>query len=313
MKFADLLDCKTIALTEGAVIERVRRSYPGLLDPELLNAPLIYHPDGRAVLTDLHRQYLDIGRRYDLPMLVFTDTWRAGSERLKRAGMTDRNVNADCVLFVRTILEEYGEYAGKVFVGGLIGCRGDAYRPEEALSEEEAASFHAEQIERLADAGAGFLCAATIPSITEARGMAAAMSRTGTPYIISFILNRGGQLLDGTPLHAAVASIDGAVDPAPAFYMANCCHPTFYETALKGFSRDDARLLRRVIGLQANTSSRDAGELDNLPHLDSEEPAAFAASMMALHRDFGTRILGGCCGTDDRHIAAIARDYAKDQ
>jgi homocysteine S-methyltransferase len=64
---------------------------------------------------------------------------------------------------------------------------------------------------------------------------------------------------------------------------------------------------KRVMGLLANTSSKSPEELENLSYLDTEGPGRFAASMMALHHNFGTRILGGCCGTDGRHIQAIAK------
>jgi homocysteine S-methyltransferase len=120
------------------------------------------------------------------------------------------------------------------------------------------------------------------------------------------VLSRTGRILDGTPLNRAISIIDREVSPPPLFYMANCCHPTFYEAALKDIVANDSRLLHRIIGLQANTSSRDADELDTLGFLDSEAPDVFADSMIGLHQNFGTRILGGCCGSDDRHIAAIA-------
>jgi homocysteine S-methyltransferase len=294
------------ALTEGAIVERIRRLDSSLLDPYLAHAPFVYSAAGRSILADLHRQYIEIGRRHDLPILVFTDTWRANYSRLEKAGMAGKDVNGDCVRFLREIIQEYGDYADKVYIGGLIGCKGDAYKPDEALPEQEASSFHSFQINALAMAGVDFLFASTVPSLPEAAGMAAAMASTGVPYVISFMLNRGGLVLDGAPLHEAISIIDQGVYPAPLFYMANCCHPSFHESALRNIAGKDPRLLDRITGLQANTSAREAHELDNLGFLDSEDPGAFADLMIALYRDFGARILGGCCGTDHRHIAAIA-------
>jgi homocysteine S-methyltransferase len=171
---------------------------------------------------------------------------------------------------------------------------------------EKAASFHAYQVEALATAGVDILFAATIPSLSEATGMSAAMAASGLPYAISFVLDSKGRILDGTPVRNAIDTIDENAVPRPLFYMANCCHPTFYASAMRGLLRQDAALLQRIIGLQANTSAKDAAERDNLSHLDPEDPDRFARSMLGLHRDFGTRIFGGCCGTDDRHMAAIA-------
>lgn len=300
-----LPDTDQIVLTEGAVVERILRSDPEMLDPELAHARAIYSERGRRLLAGIHRQYLDIGRRYDLPLLVFTDTWRASADRLRRAGMAGWDMNGDCARFLRGIVQEYGEYAGKVVLAGLIGCKGDAYKPEEALSMREAASFHAYQVEALITAGVDLLFAATIPSVSEATGMAAAMAASGLPYAISFVLAGDGRILDGTTVRKAIETIDESTAPRPLFYMANCCHPAFFEAAMRDL-QEDAALLHRIIGLQANTSTKDAGERDSLTHLDQEDPEKFAESMLGLHRTFGTRVLGGCCGTDDRHILALA-------
>lgn len=302
------LGCNGV-LTDGAIVERIKRSEVVQLDPVLFHASLVYTADGRRTLAGLHRQYLEIGRRYELPMLTFTDTWRANSDRLKEAGIAGKDVNGDCARFLREIVHDYGAYADKVFIGGLIGCKGDAYRSEEALSEQEALSFHSFQVNSLAAAEVDFLFAATIPSLSEAAGMAAAMAASGIPYVVSFVLNRIGLIIDGTSLNRAISIIDRDVSPPPLFYMANCCHPTFYEAALKDIAAKDSRLLHRIIGLQANTSSRDVDKLDNLCFLDSEAPDVFADLMISLHQNFGTRILGGCCGSDDRHIAAIAERF----
>ncbi len=306
MKISRLIKTGCCLLTEGAIIERIRRSDAGSLDPVLLHALHIYDADKKRKLHELHRQYLEIGRMHNLPMLVFTDTWRANIERLKESGVENTDVNGDCVRFLQEIVAEYGKYSDKVCIGGLIGCKGDAYRPEEALSEQIAQDFHSFQIDALALAGVDFLFAATIPSAGEAAGIANAMASNGLPYAISFVLNRQGCLLDGTALNEAIYYIDRQSAPPPLFYMANCCHPTFFESAMKDIAGKNIQLLKRIIGLQANTSSRDASELDNLEHLDSEDPNRLAGLMLDLHRNFNTKILGGCCGTDDRHISAIA-------
>ncbi len=313
MKISRLIKTECCLLTEGAIIERIRRSDAGSLDPVLLHALHIYDADKKRKLHELHRQYLEIGRRHNLPMLAFTDTWRANIARLKESGMENTDVNGNCVRFLQEIVAEYGEYSDKVCIGGLIGCKGDAYRPEEALSELEAADFHSFQIDALARAGVDFLFAATIPSAGEAAGIANAMAASGLPYAISFVLNRQGRILDGTSLNEAISHIEGLSARPTLFYMANCCHPTFLEAALKELATKDAHLLKRLIGLQANTSSRDANELDNLGFMDSEDSDRFADLMLGVHQNFNLKILGGCCGTDDRHISAIAERLKRDR
>jgi homocysteine S-methyltransferase len=308
MDFRQAVTHYPVILAEGAVIERVRRNPSVKLDPYIAHAGLVYDSQGRAALRQIYRQYLDIGRVAGLPLLACAPTWRANPARLRQAGFDDQaDVNGDCVRFLTSIRAEYGAYAGQVFVGGLMSCQGDAYKPAEALPADEAAAFHRFQARALAAAGVDFLLAATLPAASEALGLARAMAGCGLPYALSFVLRPGGTLLDGTPLHQAVAMIDSAANPAPLFYMANCVHPTVFESAFAAAISQSPAMGQRVIGLQANTSTKSPEELDNLSSLDSAEPEPFANAMVGLHHWFGTKILGGCCGTDNRHIAAIAR------
>lgn len=310
MSIFDDLKSFPIVLTEGSVIERLRRDPEVKLDRWTENAALIYNDSGRRALRSIYSQYLDIGRRHDLPMIVFSPTWRANPDRVQKAGLAGRDVNGDAVRFLSDLRAEYGPYAQKVFLGGLIGCRGDAYRPEESLSSEEGATFHQEQIRALAAAGVDFLCAATLPAAAEGAGIARAMAGTSLPYVLSFVLGADGALLDGTPMHEIIAEIDATTRRPPAFYMINCVHPSVFRRAYMLESMAAQKVTQRISGLQANTSPRSPHELDGLPILETEDPERLADAMMRLHKDFGLRILGGCCGTDDRHIARLAERAA---
>ena len=148
-----------------------------------------------------------------------------------------------------------------------------------------------------------FILAATLPAVSEALGIAAAVSQCGIPYGLSFVIRSDGRILDGTPLQTAIEKIDATVDPAPLFYQINCVHPTIFKEALKHSDPGSGRIL----GLQANTSLKSPEELDGLDYLDTSEPKEFAESMLALHTQFGLKIIGGCCGTDHRHIEEIAK------
>jgi homocysteine S-methyltransferase len=302
-----LLTCEQFVLIEGAVIERVRRDDRVLLDPHILHAGLIYDTAGRQALERIYRSYLDIGQRYDLPILVFAPTWRANPARLARAGYAEPGrVNGEALGFLGSLVAEYGAYASRVVSGALIACAGDAYDPSDALSTEAARHFHQPQAESLVRAGADLVVAATLPALSEALGMAQTLARVTSAYALSFVLRPTGALLDGTPLHQAVAHIDAAVQPRPLFYMANCVHPSVFEKAIGRELRACPNLLDRVIGLQGNTSARSPEELDGSDTLEGQEPCPFAEGMLRLHDRFGLSLLGGCCGTDDRHIAAIA-------
>ena len=291
-----------LILTEGAIAERLRRMPELTLDPYVAHAALIYDPHGREVLAQLYREYLDAGRAHDLPMLLLTPTRRAHSTRIARASLT-AGLNRDCARFLAELRDSYGEYGGRVAIGGVVGCAGDAYQPAEALAQDAAAVFHRQQLEALAEAEVDCLIAATLPAFSEAAGLAHAMSDLDRPALLSFVVRADGTLLDGMPLADAVRRIDDGVERPPAGYLANCVHPAIFRDAARAAAGIDERLL----GLMANTSARSPADLDGRAELDTMDPDDFADTMAELHEDLGTRILGGCCGTDGRHIEALAR------
>jgi len=310
LSFAQFLDSAPCILGEGAVIERLRRSGGLELDPYLVNAAFIYEDAKRAALETICRQYLDIGRRFGLPLLLSTPTWRASRERIAAAGYAGVDVNGDNARFLRGVVHGYGAYADKVVICGLMSCRGDAYRPEDALAVDEAHDFHAWQAEKLAEAGVDLLLAATLPALSEATGLAFALAATGKPYLVSFVVRPEGTLLDGTPLKDALAAIDAAVTPPPRGYLINCTHASFAREALTHESNSSPLVRQRIIGLLANTAALAPEELNDSSTLVEEDPATFGRTVAKLHRDLGLKILGGCCGTDDRHIGSLAAELA---
>lgn len=306
--FAEQLQKYSVILGEGALIERLRRDSPFELDEQVVNSAFIYEPEKRAAMAAIYRQYLSIAREHRLPMLLSTPTWRASEERIKRAGLAGRDLNGDNYTFIDQLRREQGEYAEQVIICGLLSCKGNAYCPAEALSRTESRRFHRWQAEQLAATGCDFIMAATLPALSEATGLAEALAATGKPYIVSFVLRRSGTLLDGTPLKQAISAIDAAVSPAPLAYMANCTHGKIFRAALQHPLNSDEQTRRRIIGLLANTANLEPEELDEREELVCEDPEVFGRELAGLHRDYGTRILGGCCGTDQRHISALASE-----
>lgn len=304
--FAALLANSPCILGEGAVIERLRRTSGFELDPHVVNSAFIYEDDKRSVLETIYRQYLEIGAQHNLPLLLSTPTWRASRERIAAAGYADRDLNADNYRFLDALRRSYGEYARKVVICGQLSCRGDAYNQHEALDAIDAQRFHAWQAAKLADAGVDFLLAATLPAISEATGIASALAATGKPYIISFVFRPEGTLIDGTPLNAAIAAIDDTVHPRPMAYFANCTHSSIFRAAILDAANSSPHVRQRVIGLLANTAALAPEALDNSDHLIEEQPESFADAMAGLRSAFGLKVLGGCCGTDDRHIRHLA-------
>ena len=309
--FANLLATSPVILGEGAVIERLRRT-PGIeLDPHVVNSAFVYDDRARRALAGICRQYLEIGRSHDLPLLLSTPTWRASRERIEAAGLGSRDLNGDNFRYLDGLRREFGDYGRKVAICGLMSCRGDAYRPDEALSTGKAEEFHAWQADALAAAGVDFLLASTLPALSEAIGLARALAATGIPYIMSFVARPEGTLLDGTPLREAIPAIDAVTTPRPLAFLINCTHASVFRQALLHETNSSPLVRERVVGLLANTAALSPEELDESAELVEEAPESFGLAVAGLHRDLGMKVLGGCCGTDDRHIRCLAGELCR--
>lgn len=310
--FPAFFEQSPIILGEGAVIERLRRNTDFELDPFIVNSAFIYDPKKRYALETIYRQYLDVGFNYDLPLLLSTPTWRAGQKRIAAAGYEGTDVNGDNFRFLDALRTSYGVYAQKVVICGLLSCQGDAYNPKEALEIDVAHEFHTWQAMNLSEAGVDFLLAATLPALSEATGLALALAATGKPYIVSFVIRPEGTLLDGTPLKDAIATIDATVTPRPIAYLVNCTHASIFRSAILHEVNSSSLVRERLVGLLANTAALNPEELDNSNGLVAEEPEIFGQTVAGLHGELGMKILGGCCGTDHRHIRHLAKQLTSD-
>lgn len=288
-------------LTEAAVVERMRREFQIPADEQLVYGGAIYHTQARTVLTGIYCGYIDVARRVSMPILLTSSTRRSNRDRIAASRHAHRKVNQDWMTFLR---EVRGDRTGSVFLGSLLGTRGDAYKPQEALPEAEALAFHRAQCQACLEGGPDFLMAGVLPALSEAKGLARAMGETGRPFILSFIINRAGTLLDGTPLGVAMEAIDEACPPL--CYMVNCVHPDTVRAGLLADVNRSHPALPRLIGIQANTSALSPDELDNSAELHCDGAESLAESMLVLRRDHGFRIFGGCCGTDSAHLEQIA-------
>lgn len=305
MNFAEAINFFPHIITEGSVIERLKREFNYPLDKYLSNALMIYDDKGKIILEKIYREYIDIAKSADLPIMMLTPTWRANKERAINANADMEKINIDAFNFVNTIRKSYESFSEKIFIGGLTGCKGDAYKPEETLDENEAYLFHKEQMHVLANAGVDFLFASTLPALSEAKGIAKAMSETKISYIISFVIRDDGSLLDTTPLPEAIKIIDNSLSTPPTFYMTNCIHPDVLNSSFLNVKDEQNILQKRLFGIQANSSSKRPEELDELEVLDQDTPANWAKGMVDLNKKYNLKILGGCCGTDAEFISSV--------
>jgi S-methylmethionine-dependent homocysteine/selenocysteine methylase len=172
------------------------------------------------------------------------------------------------------------------------------------MSPDEARDYHAWQIGVFSQAGADFVSAITMTNIGEAVGFARAAEAAGMPAVISFTVETDGRLPTGDTLGQAIEAVDSETGATPAYYMLNCAHPTHFDSVL------DARApwIARLKGLRANSSKKSHAELDNSPELDTGNPHELGQEYAELLRRLPhIAVLGGCCGTDDRHIACIGK------
>lgn len=274
-------------LTEGAIAERLRRREDVSLHPLLFNTPLIFDEHGRRCMEEIYGQYRQLALDASLPMLICAPTWRVDRSRIQQAGFSD-DLNRGAVKFMRELQGKWHKRDAPLFVGGLVGPKNDCYSPGEALESEAAEDYHAWQIHELAGSGVDCIICQTFPAVSEALGVARAARAEGVPHIISFVINRNGLILDGTPLHEGIEKIDAELSASPVGYMVNCVHPTFLNP-----EGQDPRLFTRLVGIQANASAKDHEQLDNAAVLQQDSVDEWVALMLELNTRYGVKILGG--------------------
>ncbi len=288
---------------EGAVGQRLKREYNLPYDDIVDLADIIYRKGGKEALSTIWKQYIDVARKYHLPFMVTTPIRRANRERVLKAGY-DEAIILDNVNLLRQIRDASDV---EMYIGGGMGCKGDAYKATEILQADEAVEFHSWQADMYMRAGVDFLYAVIMPALSESIGMARALERTELPYIVSFMIRKNGRLIDGTAISDAISQIDNSVNRPPICYMSNCVHPDVLYEALSRDFNQTVFVKQRFHGIQANASALSPEELDNSEEPKCSDPIELAQSMKKLTELITLRIVGGCCGTDNTHIDEIAK------
>ncbi|MBJ7455564.1 MAG: homocysteine S-methyltransferase family protein [Thermoleophilia bacterium] len=277
--------------------------------PQFASFPLLERPEGRAEIRRYFDRYAEIARQRGAGLVLESPTWRANRDWARLLGYDEERldaVNRDAIALMEEIRADHADLP-HVVISGCIGPRGDGYRVGDAMTSEEAEGYHARQIAVFAGTAADMVAAFTMTYAEEAVGITRAARRAGMPVAISFTLETDGRLPSGQPLSEAIAQVDAATGGGPDYYMINCAHPTHFEDVL----RAGGGWVERIRGLRANASTRSHAELDEATELDPGDPDDLGARYRALRRLLpNLSLLGGCCGTDHRHVAAIGAAWA---
>jgi S-methylmethionine-dependent homocysteine/selenocysteine methylase len=291
-------------LTDGG-IETTLIFHQGLDLPEFAAFVLLDNDEGVDQLRRYYEPYLALARESGAGFVLESPTWRANPIWAERVGVSPEKLdelNRRAIALMEELRDGLGNGDAPVVISGCIGPQDDGYSPAQTMSSDAARDYHSTQIGTFADTAADMVTAITMTYPDEAIGVARAAQDVGLPSAISFTVETDGRLPNGQTLGDAIKEVDAATGGAPAYHMINCAHPTHFEAALA----TDETWPERIRGLRANASTMSHAELDEAEELDDGDPHDLGARYATLRERLPRlNVLGGCCGTDRRHVAAI--------
>ena len=311
-EFEDLMNTKTPFLTDGG-LETWLFFQRGFEAPEFAAIALIEDEAVRAALNEYFDGFLTLAESSGTGFVLDTNTWRGCPVWAEKLGLTKAELlelSRKSVAFARSVKERWSDRVHPILINGVIGPSGDGYSPDTIPSAEEAQKLHQPQISTLAAEGVDMLSAITITNVSEAIGIVRAAQAESLPIAVSFTVETDGRLPSGDLLGEAIEAVDAATGNYPAYYMINCAHPNHFHDAIS----TNAEWISRVGGTRANASRMSHEELDNAEELDQGDPAEFGG----LHGELAgllpnLRVVGGCCGTDLRHIECVSHQIFEPQ
>jgi S-methylmethionine-dependent homocysteine/selenocysteine methylase len=297
-----------VFITDGGM-ETTLIFHRGLELPSFAAFDLLKDEAGVQALREYYEPYTAIAREHRVGTVLDTPTWRANPDYGARLGYPPdarEAANRKAAALVAELRAAARTEEPPIVVSGCVGPRGDGYRAEELMTAEEAERYHAWQIETFADSAADLVSALTLTYAEEAVGIVRAARAAGIPAVVSFTVETDGRLPSGQSLRDAVEQVDRETDGEASYFMVNCAHPTHFAAALD----DQGAWLERIRGIRANASKKSHAELDEAEELDEGDPAELARDYLELRERLpNLNVLGGCCGTDERHIAEICRTW----
>ncbi len=279
--------------------------HEGVELPYFASFDLMKDADGIAQVRRYYERFIALAKHRRLGFVLESPTWRANRDWAAKLGYDAQalaEANRRSIALMAEMRDAHETPASPIVISGNVGPRGDGYSPDRIMSASEAQEYHAGQINVFAGTQADFVSAFTLNYVNEAIGIARAAKAAGMPVVLSFTVETDGRLPTSQSLQDAIEETDRTTNFAPAYYMLNCAHPTHFADVLA----KDAPWVRRLRGLRANASVRSHAELDAAPDLDAGDPVALGRQYRDLRKRMPQlTILGGCCGTDHRHVEQI--------
>jgi S-methylmethionine-dependent homocysteine/selenocysteine methylase len=292
-------------LTDGG-IETSLIFHDGIDLPLFAAFTLLREEQGVEALRRYYRPYAELAADRGLGFVLESPTWRASPRWAGELGISDEELdglNRKAIELMAEIRDEFLAYPTPFVISGCVGPQDDGYNPSELLSADAAREYHSVQIRTFAQTQADMVTAITMTYVEEALGLARAAEEAGMPVALSFTVETDGRLPSGQELGEAIGEVDTATDGYPAYFMINCAHPTHFERVLDD---EGATWRERIHGLRANASTMSHAELDEASELDDGDPQDLGARYAALRAQLPRlNVVGGCCGTDARHVAAV--------
>lgn len=271
--------------------------------PGFASYPLLETTEGRELLEGYLKDMIALGSEMGAGVILESPTWVANRDRAAALGYTPnslKNLNQQAVAMMAEMRAAHGDVP--TVISANLGPRDDAYTPEAQMSPQDAERYHSEQISALADTAVDVISGYTLAYPAEAIGIVRAARRSGLPVVISFTVETDGKLPTGSSLEEAILQVDAATNGYAAYFMINCAHPDHFRTVL-----EDRPWMQRVRGIIANASRCSHAELDEAEELDAGDPTELAQQLSEIRHTFPhIMVLGGCCGTDMRHMSNIA-------
>jgi S-methylmethionine-dependent homocysteine/selenocysteine methylase len=295
-------------LTDGG-IETTLIFHEGLDLPAFAAFDLLKDDEGTDALRRYFEPYAELAREHGVGFVLESPTWRASPRWAAEIGYSDQDLdrlNRKAIALMEELRDRYESAEAPVVLSGCVGPQDDGYNPAEKLTSSAAQDYHSTQIGTFGDTAADMVTAITMTYADEAVGVTRAAVEAGMPVAISFTLETDGRLPSGQALGDAIGQVDDETDRGPAYYMINCAHPTHFDRVLEaGEPWTD-----RIRGLRANASTKSHAELDEASELDDGDPVDLGARYAALAAKLPQlNVLGGCCGTDHRHVHEICEAW----